>query len=654
MKWIKRTAETNGSGLIPALGGIYSDAFLRLLSSRGISTPEEAERFLHPADQPLPEPGILLDIEKAAKVIQDAIIRNEKICVFGDYDADGVCATTILYRTLLGIGADVCFYIPSREGEGYGMHESSVRRLFEQGVKLLVTVDNGISAHPETELARSLGMRVVITDHHRCHETLPNADAVVCATRSGQTEDTARLCGAAVAMLLARQLGSPYESHLALAALATVADVMPLLGTNRTIVAKGIKLLKREPGLTALLSVADPNGRPVNETTFSFLLAPRLNAAGRMGDALRAVRLLITQDQAERSALAKELEDENNARRTEEQRILLEAEKRIGQKDPMLIMLFGNDWNPGVTGIVASRLCDQYRCPVLLFAGEGDTLKGSGRSIPGVDLFALLSEHAEYLVQFGGHLLAAGASILREQFEPCRRAMEIFLKKRYPDGYPEQPVCYEETLALSECTMRLCEELELIAPFGEMNPEPLFLLEGGLSGVSLMGKDGAHLSANLNSGAERLRLVGFRLGQRVRALTRVSTAETLCTLKKNTFRDFVSVNGYIACLRAKLPEALREAAASFLLHPSEENARKIREATNCTADEDQIRRDFSFLRQDLKYGLRMDDLNEPELIAMLILYEAGILRYSQGMFFEIPVTGKKQIQNGCLYSAMHS
>ena len=654
MDWIKRTAEPNDSGLIPALGGIYSDAFLRLLFSRGISTAEEAERFLHPADQPLPDPGILLDIEKAASVIMDAIIRHEKICVFGDYDADGVCATTILYRALLENGADVCFYIPSREGEGYGMHESSVRRLYEQGVKLLVTVDNGISAHAETELARSLGMRVVITDHHRCHETLPNGDAVVCATRSGQTEDTARLCGAAVAMLLARQLGTPYETHLALAALATIADVMPLLGTNRTIVAKGIRLLKREPGLTALLSVADPNDRPVTETTFSFLLAPRINAAGRMGDATRAVRLLITQDQAEREALANELEADNNARKTEEQRILLEAEKRIGQKDPVLIMLHGSDWNPGVIGIVASRLCDKYRCPVLLFTGEGDTLKGSGRSIPGVDLFAFLSEHAEYLVQFGGHLLAAGASILREQFEPCRRAMETFLKNRYPDGYPHEPVCYEEALSLSECTVRLCEELELFAPFGEMNPEPLFLLEGELSGVSLMGKDGAHLSASLTDGDNRLRLVGFRLGQRVRALTRVSCAEVLCTLKKNTFRDFVSVNGYIASIRAKLPEALREAAASFLLHPSEETARKIREATYCKADEDQIRRDFSFLRQDLRYGLCADDLNEPELIAMLVLFEAGILRYCQGMFFEIPVTGKKQIQNGCLYSVMHS
>lgn len=632
----------------------YSAPFTRLLASRGIRSAAEAEAFLHPEKQPLPDPGFLIDIEEAASVIHDAIEREERICVYGDYDVDGVCATTILLRTLIKRGADVSFYIPSREEEGYGMHEGSVRLLASKGIKLLITVDNGISAHEETDLAKSLGMRVVVTDHHRCHDSLPHAEAVVCATRPGQTEDAARLCGAAVAMFLANQLGDPFEDHLALAALATVADVMPLIGTNRTIVAKGLRLFRNEPGLNMLFSVAEQNGRPVTETTLSFILAPRINAAGRMGDASRAVRLLTTEDPAERRSLAMELDSENAARKAEEQRILLDAESMIDQEEPVLIMLHGDDWNPGVIGIVASRLNDRYRCPVLLFTGEGETFHGSGRSIPEVDLFALLSAHADYLIQFGGHLLAAGASIERTRFEACRSAMEQYLRDLYPHGYPEEPARYEDAIPLSECSLKLCEELELLAPFGEQNPEPLFLLSGELTGVSLMGKDGMHLSASLQDDERRLRLVGFRLGPRVRPLTRIGKAELLCTLKKNVFRDTVSVNGYIAQIRSAVTPALLTAAESFLERPFDDAAGAVREASRCAVTEDAIRRDFAFLRQDLKRGVSLYDLNEPELVSMLILYETGILRFSKGMFYEIPVTEKKMIQNGRLYSLMCS
>lgn len=654
MKWIRKTTEENDTVLAALLAGGYSEPFSRMLAVRGIRTPAEAEAFLHPAEQPLPEPKILLDIERAASILTDAIEKNEKICVFGDYDVDGVCATTILYRALRKRGADVLYYIPSRDGEGYGMHESSVRMLAEKGVGLLLTVDNGISAHAETDLARSLGMRVIVTDHHRCHDTLPDADAVVCATRPGQAEDTAQLCGGAVAMFLAKQLGDPFEDHLALAALATAADVMPLLGTNRIILAKGLPLLKNEPGIHALCLIADSSGRQITETTLSYLLAPRLNAAGRMGDAARAVRLLTAEDERERRALAMELESENAARKTEELRIMAEAEQLITDPNPRFIMLQGTDWNPGVIGIVSSRLCERYRCPVILFTGNGDILKGSGRSVRGIDLFDLLTAHGSYLVRFGGHLLAAGASIEKSRFEECKTAMKKYLLERFPDGYPEEPVGYEDTLALSECTVPLCEEIERLAPFGEQNPEPLFHVSGELTGVSMMGKDGAHLSAVIRSGDENLRLVGFRFGQRVRALTRVRNAEVLCTLKKNVFRDSVSVNGYISFLRADIPESLQTAADEFLSAPSEKTAAAVCKASNVKVSEQDIRRDFSFLRQDLRIGLNREDLNEPELIGMLILYEAEIVRYSQGRFFEIPIKGKKQIQNGCLYSAMKS
>ncbi|MDO4852212.1 MAG: DHH family phosphoesterase, partial [Clostridia bacterium] len=301
MDWIPRTTESqpaDGEAFQRECG--FSEPFFRVLWRRGIRTRDQAELFLHPERQPLPDPTALLDMDRTAALIKSAIAAEKKICIYGDYDVDGVCATTILYQTLATLGADVSYYIPLRAGEGYGMHAESVRQIAESGVQLLITVDNGISAHAEIALANSLGMKVIVTDHHRCHETLPDALAVVCASREGQAEEIRSLCGGAVALLLAIALGQPAERFLAIAALATVADVMPLTGFNRTIVARGMRLIHREPGLQALLDAAGAGDNAVTEMTLSFLLAPRVNAAGRMGDTRRAVELLLASDDSAR------------------------------------------------------------------------------------------------------------------------------------------------------------------------------------------------------------------------------------------------------------------------------------------------------------------------------------------------------------------
>ncbi len=655
--WEQSFSEPYEESVLDALRaeGDFSEPFLRALYRRGCRRAEDVYPYLHPEELPLPDPDLLLDMDRAAETILSAIRAKKRICIYGDYDVDGVCATTILYRALTALGADVSYYIPLRAAEGYGMHPDSVRTLAQKGTELLVTVDNGISAHAEIELCRSLGMEVVVTDHHRCHDTLPDAAAVVCATRPGQDPRAASLCGGAVALLLAMRLGCGAERFLAIAALATVADVMPLVGFNRTIVARGVRLFGTEPGLAALLDAAGAGGQPVTETTLAFLIAPRINAAGRMGDARRAVDLLIAADEPARLHFAAELDAANAARKREEQRILTEAERQIDPSaEHRILMLCGEDWNPGVIGIVASRILEQYGCPVLLFTRLGGELVGSGRSIPPVDLFALLSEHAAFFTRFGGHALAAGAAMPPESFDPCRKALMRTLSERFPNGLERAPLLYEDTLALSECTPELCRELSRLAPFGEGNREPVFLLKGTLFDASQMGREGAHLSASLSDGKRKLRLVGFRLGNRFADWQAPKQVEALVTLKTNTFREVESVNAYLSALRCALLDGLWDAADAFLRKPDDATARAVAEHSSKRPDENAMRRIFVRLRPRLRRGIAGDCLTEEELLTLLVLTEAGVAACAGGRFFEQIVTEKKQIANGHLYCALHS
>lgn len=656
MDWKQRTTEPDEAAMEMLRRECdFSEPFLRVLARRGCTNASDADTFLHPDRQPLPSPDLLLDMDRAAQKLLGSIRERKRICIYGDYDVDGVCATTILYRALALLGADVSYYIPLRAGEGYGMHEGSVRKLAESGVQLLVTVDNGISAHAEIDLANTLGMEVIVTDHHRCHETLPNAYAVVCATRPGQDERIASVCGGVVAMLLAEKLGFPEERFLPIAALATVADVMPLTGFNRAIVARGVPLIRRERGLCALLDAAGAGDRELDATSLAFLLAPRINAAGRMGDARRAVELLIAGDEPTRLHYAAELDAANAARKSEEQRILTEAERQIDPSaEHLLLMLRGEDWNPGVIGIVASRILEQYGCPVLLFTRMGDELVGSGRSVPMIDLFGLLSAHGEFFTRFGGHTQAAGAAMKAENFDACRRALLKDLAARFPDGPEREAIEYEDTLSLADCTVDFCRELEMLAPFGEGNREPVFRVTGTLCELSTMGRENAHLSATLRQETDKLRLVGFRMGDRYAGLKDAENVEALCTLKRNTFRDTTSVNGYLAAIRASVPEPLLRAAGAFLREPNQANALRTAQAASLHPDENEMRGVFIRRRAQLKTGLWMEDLDEAELLTMLVLYEAGVTAAAGGRFFEQHVTEKKQITGTRLYTALRA
>ena len=624
-----------------------------MLLRRGLIDDASILAYLHPQSEPLPDPLQLADMQRAVQRIQTAIARGERICVYGDYDTDGVCATAILFDALRRRTDNVTYLLPERHGEGYGLHVSAVDRMIDDGVKLIVTVDNGISAHTEVSYAKQRGVDTVVTDHHRCHETLPDAAAVVCAAREDQNPALSCLCGASVAMLLACALGEDAARYLAITALATMADLVPLQPINRTIVRKGLPLVGLHPGLCALLDAAGIQG-PVGDTTLSFILAPRVNAAGRMGDATRAVRLLLTEDAGERQQLAVELEQENVRRRAEELHILQEAQNEITDKNPKILILRGKDWNSGVIGIVASRLLERFHCPVLLFTESNGQLIGSGRSVPSVDLFALLSRHAEWFVRFGGHRQAAGATLAPERFESMKAELTADLNARYPEGLPEEPIPYEDALPLSELTPTFAKELTDLSPFGEGNRAPLFLLTGKLSAVRLIGRDASHVGALLSDDKTTVRLVAFGAGDRYADWSALSAVQALVSVELNSFRGKQEVSIRTEALRAAVDPAVRSACVACIdairfHHPLPEGS-ILRALPKVT--EKEIRQIYLRLKPRLDKGVRIDCLDETECTAMLPLLEIGVIRVENGCYFAEIVQEKKQIQKALLYPVL--
>ncbi len=516
-----------------------SPIVIRALLRRGMDTPEKIEAFLHPETQPLPDWREMKGIGEAAERIRRAIVEAKRICIYGDYDADGVSASAILFRCLKKLGADVSCYIPSRHTEGYGLNESAIHRLAETGTDVLITVDNGISAIRETDLARSMGMTVIITDHHRSGETLPAADALVSVSEGDFRERVGDLCGAGVAWLLACALeDGGGEAYLPFVAVATVADVVSLTGCNRVLVTRGLPLVRKQVGLRALLDIASAGEGPVTENTIGFLLAPRLNAAGRMGDADKALQLMIEDDPVEAQRLALALQDDNTARRNEEQRILSDClgMEPEGGKDSFLL-LTGKDWNVGVVGIVAARLVELFYKPVILLTEvEPGLYTGSARSIPEIDMFELLYEARDHYIRFGGHAGAAGLTLRRDEVEPVRSLLREAYDRQRPQGPPEKSVSFEEALPLDACTVSLCEELRAFAPFGQGNPEPQFLIQGDLSSVAYLGQGKKHVAGFLCDGGDRLRVVGFSQGGEYGRWLNAGRAEAVCVLQRNDFR----------------------------------------------------------------------------------------------------------------------
>ena len=454
-----------------------------LLHARGCDTPEKLGEFLDAGDALLSSPFLLKDMDKAAARVLSAIENGERILVYGDYDCDGVTATALLWSYLQAVGADASYFIPSRERDGYGLSPATAARIAEGGYDLVITVDNGISSVEEARFLASRGIDLVITDHHQPGETLPEAVAVVDPHRKDDASPCRDLAGVGVALKLCAALedgdyAAVMQDYADLAALGTVADIVPLKGENRTLVIAGLSAMSRtdRPGLRALIDSACRQDREISSSTVAFTLAPRINAAGRMGDADAALRLLLAEDPDEAASLAEALNGANAARQSTESEILAAVEQQLFDAPDLaedrVLVVGGENWHPGVIGIVAARLVESYGRPAAVISiGEDGVCRGSARSIEGFSLYDALSAVRDTLLRFGGHTLAAGFSVEREKIPAFRAAINAYAAKK-GDVYPTLTI--DCRLNPAHLSAEILQSLALMEPFGAGNPQPVF------------------------------------------------------------------------------------------------------------------------------------------------------------------------------------
>lgn len=478
-----------------------------LMNIRGLDDAAHLREFLGEGE-PLSDPFLLKDMDKAAARITRAVDNMEKIAVYGDYDADGVTSTAMLYSYLETRGADVIFYIPQREGEGYGMNIGAVEYLKEQGVSLIVTVDNGISSVQEVARANELGIDVVVTDHHRPQEILPDAVAVVDAYRPDDTSPYKHFSGVGIAfkLLMALEDGAGdvedlLEAYSDLAAIGTIGDIVPLTGENRTLIRAGLERLSQSdrPGVQALLENAGVAGKALTSTNVAFTLVPRINATGRMGAPERAVRLLISGYEEEAEVLSEEICADNGERRRVEAEIAEAAFADIEAKGYMkdrVVVVDGENWHHGVIGIVASRVTERCGKPCMIISRGETEAKGSGRSIEGFSLFEAICACGDLLIKFGGHPMAAGITLKPENIEAFRKRINQYAAEHFPQ-MPTQTVTLDCKLNPAALSVSMAQSLTQLEPFGNGNPQPVFgLFNMELSNVTPVG-GGGHLRLTL-------------------------------------------------------------------------------------------------------------------------------------------------------------
>ncbi len=555
----------------------YGGVLARLLHARGVETAAQADRFLHPDMDDLNDPLLLSDMDKALSLLHQAKAEGWPVVIYGDYDVDGVCATALLKDALdrAGIAADT--HIPLRS-EGYGLNLPAVEALAKR-YRLLVTVDLGISNRAEVLRAQALGMRVIVTDHHQLALEECPADAVIDPLLAGYPFP--RLCGTGVAFKLAQALlGTDRASDLMeLAALATIADMVPLVEENRAITALGLAMMEktRRIGLRALMEQSRLSG-PVRSDQVAFQLAPRLNAAGRLNDAGLGLELLLTRDESRAKELAQQLDTANTERRALEGRMLDEALLQVQGADltrQRILFVKGDDWHAGVIGLVAGRLCQRFACPVMALCRDGELLHGSLRSVAGVNIHRMLQACDDLLVRYGGHEMAAGATLRAQDEAAMRQRLNEAIAQSSDEGLfvPAQEYDIEAPFALLD--RPLCEQLDRLAPFGLGNPAPLLLTRGlSLERRRACGAGGAHLQVTLRDGDALLDGIAFQMGDRARTLP--DAVDAVYSLQENEYMgrvklqcDIKSISpadgAMLAQLQGREPAAEAQALLSSLI-----------------------------------------------------------------------------------------
>jgi single-stranded-DNA-specific exonuclease len=527
-----------------------------VLSARGYGSAEAAAEYLR-ADAPLNSPFLMKDMKTAADRVRLAVARREHIAVFGDYDVDGITSTALLTEFLRGLGGRVTSYIPARLEEGYGLNELAIRYLYKQQVNLIVTVDCGITANGEAELCRRLGMDLVITDHHECKDDLPRAAAVVDPHRSDCTYPHTDLSGVGIAFQLAAAIGGDQAGLLErfsdLLCLGLVADVMPLRGEVRTMVVKGLKALERpaRPGIAALMAECGWTGGPVTTATVGYLLAPRINAAGRMGQVELALELFMTRDPARGRTLAESLCRLNRERQKVEAGIYQQAVAMLGpDAHPKAIVLAGETWHQGVVGIVASRLSEDYNCPAFLICMDGDRGKASSRSYGGFNLFAALTRLSDLLESFGGHELAAGFTISRENIPAFRRAVTALAEQYLASGQANDALAVDCTVDPALLTCENVRALNQLEPCGTGCPIPVLCVEDAVVTQLTEVGGGKHLRLSLRTrGGQSLAAIFFSQTALRTGVAPGDAVDVAFTPQINEFRGSRSVQLNVVDLR---------------------------------------------------------------------------------------------------------
>ncbi len=505
---------------------------VKILINRGLDSADKIDSFVNPKMEDLSDPFKLPDMDKAVERIVDALRANERIMVYGDYDVDGITASSLMFLVLNKLGAQVSYYLPNRLVEGYGLSEEGILEAEKKGATLIVSVDTGVTAVDEVEFARQHGIEVVITDHHEPGEQIPKAVAIVNPKVVRDSDKGHELAGVGVAFKVAlalyrrlQQNEAELEEHLDLVALGTSADIVPLIGENRILTKYGIKQIVRttKPGLKKLVFVSGLMGKEISTGQVVFILAPRINAIGRLGDAEKAIKLLTTRDEEAATEIARFLDEENRRRKAIDEKTLDEAlaliESTVELDNDKAIVLESSGWHQGVIGIVASRLVERYYLPTVLVSVDGDIGKGSARSIPGFHIYEALKACGDVLLRFGGHKYAAGLSIEARRIPEFRKRLKQVARDvlSLEDLTPKLQIDAEVDLDVMD--MDFVKTIEAFAPFGPQNMRPIFLTRN----LNIVGQPYVvgrnHLKMRVRKGEKDFDVIGFGFGKHASALS---------------------------------------------------------------------------------------------------------------------------------------
>ena len=535
----------------------------KILASRGIKTSLEAERFLKPKLSQLYDPFILKDVDKGVNRVIHALKENQKIMIFGDYDVDGITATSLVFLVLNRLGGDVSYYLPNRLIEGYGLSEEGIVEAEKRGAHLLITVDCGVTASKEVDFANSKGIDCIITDHHEPSDILPNAYAIIDPKQKDKEYPGGELSGVGVAFKFAqalyKKLGqdeSELEEHLDLVALGTSADIVPLVGENRILTRFGMTQIARttKPGLKSLIFIAGIMGKEIGTGQIVYVLAPRINAVGRLGDAEKAIRLLTTKNHELGARLARELDEDNRKRKLIDETTLEEALKMIEENADLssdkVIVLSSPSWHQGVIGIVASRLVERFHRPTILIAIDGDEGKGSARSIPEFHLHDALRECKEFLLKYGGHKYAAGLSILPENINFLREKLKIISDRKLKDEDLIPKISIDLEVELEWIDNKLVDTLELFSPFGPQNLRPVFITKN----LEVFGEPyivgNNHLRFKVKKNDRVFDAIGFGLGNWAKPLSmKKIKIDLVYVVGKNEWNESIQLQLQVRDLR---------------------------------------------------------------------------------------------------------